>query len=101
MWAGLPVLTLAGESFASRVAASLLHAVDLPGLITMTPRDYERTALELLADTGRLQALRAHLEAHREECALFDTARFVRAFEAALTGMHARYSSSETPPSSP
>jgi predicted O-linked N-acetylglucosamine transferase (SPINDLY family) len=88
--AGLPVLTLAGESFASRVAASLLRAVDLPELVTFTPEDYERTALELAADTNRLRALRTRLAENREKSTLLDTRRFTQGFESALTKMHER-----------
>lgn len=91
LWMGCPILTRAGESFASRVAASLLHACGLPGLVTATAPDYERQAVDLLRDPDRLAALRAHLEENRAELALFDTARFTRHLEIALEGMWARY----------
>lgn len=81
LWAGLPVLTLMGESFASRVAASLLTAAGLPELITPSREAYERTALELWRDRGALAGFRAQLEADRLSCALFDSARYTQNLE--------------------
>ena len=90
LWAGLPVLTLAGESFAARVGASLLHAAGLPDLITASRADYEALALALARDPVRLGALRARLVAERLTCPLFDTLRFTRAMEAAYCAAHGR-----------
>ena len=90
LWAGLPVLTQIGSTFAGRVAASLLHAVGLPELITITPAQYEALAIDLAKHPGRLQAIRTKLEANRLTAPLFDTARFTRHLEAAYTAMHAR-----------
>ena len=90
LWAGLPVLTMAGESFAARVGASLLHAAGLPELVTTNPADYEVTALTLARDPPRLEALRARLRQDRLTCPLFDTPRFTRAMEAAYGAAHAR-----------
>ena len=87
LWAGLPVLTLAGESFASRVAASLLTAVDLPELIVSSQRDYEELAVALAADPERLSLFRNRLERNRLTTPLFDTPRFTRHLEAALSQM--------------
>lgn len=81
LWAGLPVLTLAGETFCARMAGSLLHAVGLPELVTHTLADYEELAVALATDRPRAAALRARLLAHRDTSALFDTPRFVRDFE--------------------
>ncbi len=80
--ANLPVLTCRGTAYAGRVAASMLTA--LPELITETPADYEALALALARDPARLQALRAKLAGNR---ALFDTARFTRDLEDALTSL--------------
>ncbi len=91
LWVGLPVLTCCGETFASRVAASLLGAAGLPELVCADAPSYEARALELSADGGRLAALRARLEAQRSRCALFDDARFARAFEAALSALWQRH----------
>jgi predicted O-linked N-acetylglucosamine transferase (SPINDLY family) len=90
LWAGLPVLTQIGDTFAGRVAASLLHAAGLPEMVTATPGDFEALAIELATHPGRLQAIRAKLAANRLTTPLFDTARFTRNLEAAYTAMHAR-----------
>lgn len=87
LWAGLPVLTCAGEAFASRVAGSLLHAVGLPELVTDNLDQYEALALELAREPSRLTDLRQRLSANRLTSPLFDIARYTRDFEAALTRM--------------
>ena len=91
LWAGLPVLTRAGQSFPSRVAASLLTAIGLPELITTSAEDYERVAVELATSAGRLAAIRQKLLDHRLTTPLFDTARFTRDIEAVYEAMCARY----------
>ncbi len=91
LWAGLPVLTLAGRSFAGRVAASLLHAVGLPELVTHTPEQYEATAIRLARDPAALAAIRGNLTANRLTAPLFDTPRFTRDLEAAYRLAHARH----------
>lgn len=85
------VLTLMGESFASRVGASLLNAVGLPKLITTTQEQYEALAIELAHDLGRLAELRRQLERNRLTTPLFDTERFTRHLESACTQMYERY----------
>jgi predicted O-linked N-acetylglucosamine transferase (SPINDLY family) len=90
LWAGLPVLTLAGSTFAGRVAASLLTAAGLPELITHSPSDYEALALKLARDPAALAAIKAKLRANRNSCALFDTVRITRSLEAAYTQMWER-----------
>jgi predicted O-linked N-acetylglucosamine transferase (SPINDLY family) len=91
LWSGLPVLTCAGESFASRVAASLLMAIDLPELITSTPRDYEELAVTLATDPSRLGRIREQLARNRLTTPLFDTPRYVRQLESAYTAIQARH----------
>jgi protein O-GlcNAc transferase len=91
LWAGLPVLTHCGETFAGRVAASLLNAIGLPELIAENPAAYEALALELATDPGRLSAIRSKLAANRLSSPLFDTARYTRHIEAAFAEMHRRY----------
>jgi predicted O-linked N-acetylglucosamine transferase (SPINDLY family) len=91
LWTGLPVLTCLGETFAGRVAASLLHAVGLPELVTTTMADYQRMAIELATEPNKLAAIRATLAANRLTTALFDTRRFTGNIEAAYTAMHARH----------
>jgi predicted O-linked N-acetylglucosamine transferase (SPINDLY family) len=91
LWTGLPVLTCLGETFAGRVAASLLTAVGLPELVTTTMADYERLAIELATGPERLASIRAKLAANRLTTPLFDTRRFAGNIEAAYTAMHARH----------
>jgi protein O-GlcNAc transferase len=83
LWMGLPVLTCAGETFASRVAGSLLTAVGLPELITSSLEEYEALALHLAQHPTELTALHDQLLASRHSSALFDTPRFTRHLEAA------------------
>lgn len=83
LWAGLPVLTLAGEGFAARVAASLLTAAGSPEMIAETVEEYERLALDLTADPEKLKSIRDKLTHNRDSCALFDTRGFTRALESA------------------
>jgi predicted O-linked N-acetylglucosamine transferase (SPINDLY family) len=91
LWAGLPVLTLKGHSFAARVAASLLTAVELAELITESQAAYESLAVELATDPARLAALKAKLLSNRTTQPLFDLAPFTRHIEGAYTKMMERY----------
>jgi predicted O-linked N-acetylglucosamine transferase (SPINDLY family) len=90
LWAGLPVLTRLGETFAGRVAGSLLNAVGLPELITTTPETYEQMAIELATRPERLAAIKHKLAENRLTAPLFDTKLFTKHIEAAYTAMHAR-----------
>jgi predicted O-linked N-acetylglucosamine transferase (SPINDLY family) len=90
LWAGLPLLTCAGETFASRVSASLLNAVGLPELVMHSLQDYEAAALALAQDPGRLAELRARLSSNRRTHPLFDTALYARHLEAGYTLIQAR-----------
>jgi predicted O-linked N-acetylglucosamine transferase (SPINDLY family) len=90
LWAGLPVLTCIEESFASRVAASLLKAVGLPGLVTDDLREYEELAVALAHDADRLAGLRRELAQNRNTSPLFDTARTTRHLESAYATIAAR-----------
>jgi predicted O-linked N-acetylglucosamine transferase (SPINDLY family) len=97
LWAGLPLITCAGRSFAARVAASLLQAADLPDLVTETPGDYERLALALARDPVRLAALSQKLAASRHSAPLFGSAEFVRQLENGFDQAYARYLTGEAP----
>jgi protein O-GlcNAc transferase len=99
LWAGLPVLTCMGETFASRVAGSLLSAVGLPELITCSLTDYEALALALARDPARLAAVRDKLADNLTVAPLFDTARFTRHIEMAYTTMWERAERGEPPQS--
>jgi protein O-GlcNAc transferase len=91
LWARVPVLTCPGDTFVSRVAASLLKAAELPELIAPDPAAYESMALALACDPQRLGALKERLANNRERCALFDSVRYTRELEALLERMHERH----------
>ena len=84
LWAGLPVLTCTGNTFAGRVAASLLFAVELPELITDSLSSYEALAMKLARDQAALAQLKAKLTAHCDTAPLFDTKHFARHLESAV-----------------
>lgn len=91
LWAGVPVLTRIGESFASRVAASSLNAIELPELITTTQEQYESIAIELATIPEKLRFIKQKLERNKLTTALFDTPRFTKHIEAAYKQMYERY----------
>jgi len=97
LWCGLPVLTQAGEAFASRVAASLLQAVGLPELVVDTQQRYEQAAVELARDPVRLGEIRSRLTECRLRSALFDSEGFARKLESAYLRIHARWQSGLPP----
>jgi predicted O-linked N-acetylglucosamine transferase (SPINDLY family) len=97
LWAGLPVLTRAGHSFAARVAASLLNAVGLPELITSSAAHFEALAVALAGDHQRLAELRQRLADNRLTMPLFDTQRYTRHLETAYTMIHARFLEDRAP----
>ncbi|HYM18088.1 MAG TPA: tetratricopeptide repeat protein [Micropepsaceae bacterium] len=90
LWAGVPLLTLQGAAFASRVAASALHAVGLTELVTQSINHYEALALELARDRERLQHIRQTLNRARSSSPLFDTIGFTRGLERAIAEICAR-----------
>ena len=81
LWAGLPVLTLPGEGFASRVAASLLESIQLPELIATSAASYEDLAVHLVENPQLLASLKEKLARQRIDSPLFDTRGFVRYLE--------------------
>ncbi len=97
LWAGLPVLTCAGETFASRVAASLLNAIRLPELITSTVDSFEAVAVELANNLDKLKKIKQKLANHRLTTPLFDTSLFTRHIEAVYTKMYERYQAGLAP----
>ena len=99
LWVGLPVVTCMGRSFASRVAASVLHAAGLPELVTHSLTDYELLAMRLAADPALLKGYKQRLEENRRTCRLFDTARFTRHIEAAYVKMWEIHQRGEGPQS--
>ncbi len=97
LWAGLPVLTCRGRSFAGRVAASLLQAVGLPELITSSLEDYAALALWLSEDISLLGEIRKRLAENRLNHPLFDTDLTRRHIEAAYTMMWRLWLGGESP----
>ena len=97
LWAGCPMVTLMGETFASRVAASLLRNVGLELLIAHSFAEYEALALALAHDRPRLAALRRHLRAQPDKLPLFDSPRFTRGLEAAYRRMWKQFSEGKAP----
>jgi len=97
LWAGLPVVSCAGTTFAGRVAGSLLHAVGLPELVTNTLEDYEALALKLATDATLLREIKERLAQNRLTKPLFNTDRFRRHIEAAYTTMWEIHQRGEEP----
>jgi predicted O-linked N-acetylglucosamine transferase (SPINDLY family) len=91
LWAGCPVLTLRGETFAGRVAASLLTAVGLPELVMQDVRGYVDKAVALARNSAELRRLRDYLAGPGHASALFDTAATTSALEAAYEAMADQY----------
>lgn len=87
LWLGVPILTLSGRGFASRVCGSLVTAAGLPELVCKTPDEWVDRAVELGSDPSKIAKLKAKLEANRESCVLFDTANLVRHLEKLYEGM--------------
>jgi predicted O-linked N-acetylglucosamine transferase (SPINDLY family) len=90
LWAGLPMITLTGRSFASRLGASMLRAVDLPELIADTMDGYFDLALSLVGDRPRLASLSGVLRGSRDTAPLFDATRFARDLEALYARLSAK-----------
>jgi predicted O-linked N-acetylglucosamine transferase (SPINDLY family) len=91
LWAGLPVLTCLGETFAGRVAASLLNAINLPELVKTTLEAYEAFAIELADHPDRLKEIKQKLDKNRLTTPLFDTELFTKHIERAYVAMCERY----------
>lgn len=99
LWAGLPLVTCTGNTFAGRVAASLLTAHGLPELVTDNLEDYEKLALDLAQNPEKRTALREKVAAHRKTAALFDTEKFTRNLESAYRTIWQKHQDGEAPES--
>jgi predicted O-linked N-acetylglucosamine transferase (SPINDLY family) len=97
LWAGCPVLTLAGETLISRVAGSLLRAVGLPELITTSLEEYQAVALRLARDPNLLAHVRSKLAESRKTSPLFDARQFARNLERAYITMREINASGQQP----
>jgi len=87
LWAGLPVLTCWGSTFAGRVATSLLVAIGLPELVAGALGSYEAMATRLVRQPAMLASLKERLAANRDTAPLFDTESFTRQIESAYVTM--------------
>jgi protein O-GlcNAc transferase len=99
LWAGVPLVTILGENWVSRMSASALHAVGLPELIAENLGTYEKMAMDLALEPGKLEIMRTHLQANRLKLPLFQTSLFTRHIEKAFTQMWHRYCSGLPPTS--
>jgi protein O-GlcNAc transferase len=97
LWAGLPVLTRIGDTFAGRVTASLLNTIELTELITTTPQAYEALAIELATNSEKLANIKRKLATNRLTTPLFDTQMHARHIEAAYAMMYDRYQANLPP----
>lgn len=88
---GIPILTYIGQSFASRVVASLLNAIDMPELIASNQTEYEALAIELATNPTKLAAIKQKLIKNRLSSPLFDTPLFTRNLETAYIRMYEKY----------
>lgn len=97
LWMGIPVLTIAGRCFASRVCGSLVRAAGVPETVVATPQDYVEMAIALGKHPSRVAALKAKLKAQRDRCTLFDTDKLVGKLEGLYRGMIADYRAGKLP----
>jgi len=97
LWAGLPVVTCSGDTFAGRVAGSLLMAIDMPELVTKSLEEYEQAALALARSPQRLIAVREKLQNNRDGSALFDLPKLTGNIEAAYARMWQTWLAGQTP----
>ncbi|HEY3300351.1 MAG TPA: tetratricopeptide repeat protein [Methylophilaceae bacterium] len=97
LWMGLPVLTCQGETFAGRVATSLLNAVNLPELVTLNIEDYEARALQIATNPQALNTIKDKLVRTKHTAPLFDTNLFAHNLEAIYQEMWRIYLSNQPP----
>ena len=97
LWAGLPLLTCAGEGMAGRAAASLVTALGMPEMVTHSLAEYEARAYELATQPATLAAIREKLARNRLEAPAFDMPAYIRHIESAYTNMYERYMAGQAP----
>lgn len=97
LWMGVPVLTLSGRNFASRVCGSLVRAAGLPEMAVETPEAYTQRAIALALNPAELDAIRARLIKGRDNCTLFDMPRLARSLENLFQMMAAKHQKGQTP----
>ena len=99
LWAGVPVLTCRGSTFAGRVADSLLRAIGLDDLVKRSLADYEAAAVAIAKDAASIAEIKERLQRNRESHPLFDTPRYTRHIEAAYAEMWQRHRQGRPPAS--
>jgi len=97
LWVGLPLLTCIGDTFASRVAASLLFSIGLPELVTETYSEYESVAIELAKTPVKLKKIKDKLEKNRLVSPLFNSSLFAKHIELAYKNIYNRYQTGLSP----
>jgi predicted O-linked N-acetylglucosamine transferase (SPINDLY family) len=97
LWTGVPVLTLSGRSFASRVCGSLVRAAGLKGLVCTSPEQYVERAVFLGNNRSHIQKYKKQLAESRDGCTLFDTELLVRNLEALYRTMARDHNAGKTP----
>jgi predicted O-linked N-acetylglucosamine transferase (SPINDLY family) len=93
LWAGLPVITRTGESFASRVAASLLNSIGLNELVASNQNEYENIAVDLANNVKKLLFIKNKLNNNLKTTSLFDTQKFTNNIEEAYKNVYEIYKS--------
>ena len=93
LWVGLPFLTLVGDTFASRVGASMLNAIGLPELITYSENEYKNKAIEIATNPILLKKIKKKLEKNKISKPLFDAKLFTKNVESAYKKIYKRYNS--------
>jgi predicted O-linked N-acetylglucosamine transferase (SPINDLY family) len=93
LWAGLPVITRTGESFASRVAASLLNSIGLNELVASNQNEYENIAVDLANKVKKIQFIKNKLNYNLKTTSLFDTQKFTKKIEEAYKNVYEIYKS--------
>ena len=88
LWAGLPVATLVGETFASRVAGSILSAINMKELITYTEKEYENLIIDLATDSRKLKQIKIKLSKNKYTEPLFDTKLYTRNIESSYSKIY-------------
>ena len=97
LWAGLPIVTKTGNSFAARVAGSLLHAIDCPELITETKEEYESLILELATNPKKLLKIRDKIVDNRLSKPLFNSELYIENLENAYQKIYENYTKGNVP----
>lgn len=97
LWMGVPILTMPGRSFASRVCGSLVNAAGLPDMVCETAEAYVARAIELGREPGKLDEVKRRLASGRDTCLLFDTPKLVSDLEALYRRVYRDYEKGKRP----